>query len=85
MRLVPRTRDEVRATLDILRGHCADVGRDFHDIELTISFPIILRDDAADAEAAYAATLANNGTPDMANVPTLLGDPELVADLPLVG
>jgi F420-dependent oxidoreductase-like protein len=74
------TVDEVRAQLDILRGHCADVGRDFDEIALTISFPIIIRDDTAVAEAAYAATLANNGTADMGNVPTLLGSPELVAD-----
>jgi F420-dependent oxidoreductase-like protein len=74
------TIDEVRQRLDILRGHCEDVGRDFGEIELTVSFPIIVRDDTSEAETAYAATLANNGTQDMGNVPTLLGNPELVAD-----
>jgi F420-dependent oxidoreductase-like protein len=74
------TLDEVRPRLDILRGHCDDVGRDFEEIELTLSFPIILRDAAADAEAAFGATLAANGTPDMGNGPTLLGSPSFVAD-----
>ena len=73
------TPDEVRERLEILRGHCADVGRDFDEIELTVSFPIVIRDDAADAEAAYAALLAANGT-DTLGSPTLLGSPELVAD-----
>ncbi|HET9345385.1 MAG TPA: TIGR03560 family F420-dependent LLM class oxidoreductase [Candidatus Limnocylindrales bacterium] len=74
------TLDEVGQRLDVLRGHCADVGRDFDEIELTVSFPIILRDSKTDAEAAYAATLAHNGAADMGNVPTLLGEPGLVAD-----
>jgi F420-dependent oxidoreductase-like protein len=74
------TIDEVGQRLDILRGHCEDVGRDFGEIGLTVSFPIIVRDDTSEAETAYAATLASNGTQDMGNVPTLLGNPELVAD-----
>jgi alkanesulfonate monooxygenase SsuD/methylene tetrahydromethanopterin reductase-like flavin-dependent oxidoreductase (luciferase family) len=73
------TIEEVGARLDILRGHCADVGREFGEIELTVSFPIVIRDTAAAAETAYAATLAANGT-DTLDVPTLLGSPELVAD-----
>ena len=74
------TIDEVRQRIDILRGHCAEVGRDFDEIELTLSFPIILRDDAAEAEAAYARILGNNGAKDMGSVPTLLGGPSYVAD-----
>jgi F420-dependent oxidoreductase-like protein len=74
------TVDEVRERLDVLRRHCADVGRNFDEIELTVSFPIVVRDDAPGAEAAYAAILARNGTPDLGDVPTLLGSPELVAD-----
>jgi F420-dependent oxidoreductase-like protein len=72
--------EEVSQRLDVLRGHCDDVGRDFGEIELTLSFPIIVRDDAADAEAAYAAILAKNGAKDMGDVPTLLGSPSYVAD-----
>jgi F420-dependent oxidoreductase-like protein len=74
------TLDEVRERVDILRGHCADVGRDVSEIELTLSFPIVIRDHAADAEAAYAAILAKNGAENMGDVPTLLGSPQLVAD-----
>jgi hypothetical protein len=48
--------------VDILRGHCADVGREFGEIELTVSFPIVIRDTAAAAETAYAEVLAANGT-----------------------
>jgi F420-dependent oxidoreductase-like protein len=73
------TVDEVSPRLEILREHCADVGRDYGEIELTISFPIVIRDDASDAEAAYAALLAANGA-DTLGVPTLLGSPEVVAD-----
>ena len=71
--------EEVQTRVDILRGHCADVGREFGEIELTMSFPIVIRDTAAAAEAAYAEVLAANGT-DTLDVPTLLGSPELVAD-----
>ena len=47
---------------------------------MTISFPIIIRDTAAAAEARYGELLAANGTPDMGNGPVLLGSPDLVAD-----
>jgi F420-dependent oxidoreductase-like protein len=73
------TVEEVRERVEILRGHCADVGRDFDEIELTVSFPIVIRDSAADAEAAYLEILAANGA-DTLNSPTLLGSPELLAD-----
>ena len=75
----PAPPEEVRTRIDILRAHCADVGREFGEIELTVSFPIVIRDTAAGAEAAYAELLAANGT-DTLDVPTLLGGPQLVAD-----
>jgi alkanesulfonate monooxygenase SsuD/methylene tetrahydromethanopterin reductase-like flavin-dependent oxidoreductase (luciferase family) len=74
------TIDEVRTRLEILDQHCADVGRDRSEIELSVSFPIVIRDVAADAEAAYASSLAHNGTDNMGDVPVLLGSPEFVAD-----
>jgi F420-dependent oxidoreductase-like protein len=74
------TLDEVRARIETLEAHCADVGRDPTAIELTLSFPIVIRDEVAAAEAAFRELLAHNGTPDAGNVPTLLGPPELVAD-----
>ena len=74
------TVDEVTAKLAILDEHCADVGRDRAEIELTVSFPVIIRDDAAKAEEAYASILAHNRADDMGQVPVLLGSPAKVAD-----
>ncbi|HET9435348.1 MAG TPA: LLM class flavin-dependent oxidoreductase [Candidatus Limnocylindrales bacterium] len=71
---------EVEGKLATLDAHCADVGRDRSEIELTISFPITIRDRRADAEAAWAAVIANNGASSAGNVPHLLGSPGDVAD-----
>jgi alkanesulfonate monooxygenase SsuD/methylene tetrahydromethanopterin reductase-like flavin-dependent oxidoreductase (luciferase family) len=73
------TVDEVRGQLATLDEHCAAVGRDRAGIELTISFPIVIRDDRAAAEAAFAALCAANGTPDAGKVPVLLGPPADIA------
>lgn len=70
----------VEETLEVLRGHADAVGRDLGTLEMTISFPIILRDRVEDAQARYDALLAANGTPDMGHGPVLLGSPSLVAD-----
>jgi F420-dependent oxidoreductase-like protein len=72
--------DEVREKVQVLERHCTDVGRDPDAIERTVSFPIVIRDRHTDAEAAFAALLARNGTPDAGNVPNLLGSPTEVAD-----
>ena len=74
------TLEEVAARLDVLRAHCADVGRAIDEIELTTSFQIIVRDAVADAEAAFAGQLAANGTTSAGAPPTLLGPPDAVAD-----
>jgi alkanesulfonate monooxygenase SsuD/methylene tetrahydromethanopterin reductase-like flavin-dependent oxidoreductase (luciferase family) len=74
------TVEEVRGKLDVLAGHCADVGRDITTIEKTLSFPTVLRDDATEAQTAYKALLDANGTPDAGPVPVLLGSPDQVAD-----
>ena len=74
------TPDEVAARDAILRVHCADVGRDPATIERTVSFPIVLRDDPAEAARAFAAACGHNGTPDAGNVPTLLGSPAQAAE-----
>jgi alkanesulfonate monooxygenase SsuD/methylene tetrahydromethanopterin reductase-like flavin-dependent oxidoreductase (luciferase family) len=70
----------VRETLDTLEEHASDVGRDLSTMELTISFPIIIRETTAAAEARYGELLAANGTPDMGHGPVLLGPPAVVAD-----
>jgi alkanesulfonate monooxygenase SsuD/methylene tetrahydromethanopterin reductase-like flavin-dependent oxidoreductase (luciferase family) len=74
------TPDEVRSKIATLEAHCADVGRDPAEIERTVSFPILIRDDARAAESAFAALLAHNGAGDVGQVPLLLGPPKLVAD-----
>ena len=72
--------DEVRTRLEILREHCADVGRDPSGIELTCSFPIVIRDAEGAAAAAYAERMAHNGIDAMDGPPVLLGEPERIAD-----
>ena len=72
--------DTVKGYLDVLASHCADAGRDMSEIELTISFPTIIRDRVADAEAVRAKQLAFNGVEDGGGVPLLLGSPALLAD-----
>ena len=74
------TIDEVREKVDILGEHCADVSRDIGTIEKTVSFPVLIRDDRAAAEATYGTLLAHNGIEDMGNNPVLLGAPTEVAD-----
>jgi alkanesulfonate monooxygenase SsuD/methylene tetrahydromethanopterin reductase-like flavin-dependent oxidoreductase (luciferase family) len=74
------TLDEVRDRLTILDAHCADIGRDRSEIELTVSFPILIRDAAADAERAWAALMAHNGARHAGPVPHLLGPTPAVAD-----
>jgi alkanesulfonate monooxygenase SsuD/methylene tetrahydromethanopterin reductase-like flavin-dependent oxidoreductase (luciferase family) len=76
------TVEEVRNNLSILAEHCGspDIGRDIATIEKTVSFPILIRDDRAAAERAYAPLLARNGIPDMGGGPVLLGAPTEVAD-----
>ena len=52
---------EVTDALTTLEQHCADVGRDPATIEKTISFHIVLRDDAAAADARTRELLGING------------------------
>ncbi len=74
------TVDEVRAKLDILDDHCADVGRDRATIDLTVSFPITIRYSVEAAETAYAGLLEANNVDDMNANPILLGPPSVIAD-----
>ena len=72
--------EDVKASLDLLAGYCADAGRDLAQLELTVSFPTIIRDRAEDAEAARARQLAHNGLESLGGVPLLTGSPERIAD-----
>jgi len=73
------TLEEVIGRDAILREHCAAVGRDPGTIARTVSFPIVIRDNPAEAARAFRALCDHNGTPDAGPVPTLLGPPGLVA------
>ena len=72
--------DEVRASVETLERHCADVGRDPAAIERTVSFPTIIRDDVASAEARWGDLREHNGVDREGGGPFLLGPPELVAE-----
>jgi F420-dependent oxidoreductase-like protein len=72
--------DVVAERVRILRAHCADVGRDPATIDMSISFPMVLRNDSHDAETVLAGQLAHNGGADLGDVPRILGSPALAAD-----
>jgi alkanesulfonate monooxygenase SsuD/methylene tetrahydromethanopterin reductase-like flavin-dependent oxidoreductase (luciferase family) len=59
--------DVMRHKVDVLRQHCADVGRDPATIEFTLGIKATLRDSAAEAERVWKATMDHNRTP-LANV-----------------
>jgi F420-dependent oxidoreductase-like protein len=73
------TIDEVRANLATLDERCAEVGRDRSTIELTVSFPIAIRDDVPAAEASALERFRANGVESAGAGPHLAGPPELVA------
>ncbi len=72
--------DVVTETVETLREHADAVGRDLATLEMTVSFPIVIRDRVEDAVAVQAALLTANGTPDMGHGPVLSGPPEHIAD-----
>jgi len=66
--------------LATLHERFAEAGRDPSSIELTVSFPIVLRDDRHAAATAYGSLLAANGVTELENTVVLLGSPAEVAD-----
>jgi len=72
--------EKVRASLDILRGHCEAEGRDFDDIELTVSFPISIRPTVEAAKAAALERFRVNGVENTGPGPHLAGPPEVIAE-----
>jgi F420-dependent oxidoreductase-like protein len=73
--------ETVQRNLGILAGHATDVGRDLSEIELTVSFPMVIRDTVAEAEAVRAEQLAHNDMAEQHNAVILLGPPSLLADV----
>jgi alkanesulfonate monooxygenase SsuD/methylene tetrahydromethanopterin reductase-like flavin-dependent oxidoreductase (luciferase family) len=63
-----------------LREHCAAIGRDPDEIERTTSFPIVLRDDPAEAERAYAAICGQNGVEAIVGASPIIGTPAMAAE-----
>jgi F420-dependent oxidoreductase-like protein len=70
----------LRERLDILARHCDDAGRDMGEIELTVSFPTIIRNTVEDAVERRRSQLAENGIPEPEDIPTLMGPPETIAE-----
>jgi alkanesulfonate monooxygenase SsuD/methylene tetrahydromethanopterin reductase-like flavin-dependent oxidoreductase (luciferase family) len=61
------TPDELARKDEVLRAHCADVGRDPATIERTVGCKITIRESEAEAERVKRAVLEHNRTP-LANV-----------------
>ncbi|MFI5226113.1 MAG: LLM class flavin-dependent oxidoreductase [Candidatus Limnocylindrales bacterium] len=59
--------DVMAHKIDVLRGHCADVGRDPAEIEFTLGVKVTIRDSEAEAVRVWHAAMEHNRTP-LANV-----------------
>jgi alkanesulfonate monooxygenase SsuD/methylene tetrahydromethanopterin reductase-like flavin-dependent oxidoreductase (luciferase family) len=57
------TVEEMARKVDVLRGHCAAVGRDPAEIEFTLGIKATIRDSQAEAERAWRAAMEHNRTP----------------------
>ncbi len=71
---------EVGDALAALTAHAAVVGRDLGTLEMTVSFPLVIDDDADAARARLAALLAANGVTSMDAGPYLAGSPAVLAE-----
>jgi len=49
--------------IEVLRGHCDEVGRDIADIEFTLGVKLTIRDTEAEADRVWLAAMAHNKTP----------------------
>ncbi len=75
--------DFMRHKIDVLRGHCADVGRDPSEIEFTLGIKATIRDSESEAVAVWKAAMEHNRTPlsDVADDSTFWnGTPEQLAE-----
>jgi alkanesulfonate monooxygenase SsuD/methylene tetrahydromethanopterin reductase-like flavin-dependent oxidoreductase (luciferase family) len=55
--------DTMRHKVDVLREHCAAVGRNFDEIEMTIGCKVTIRDTQAEAERVWREHMELNRTP----------------------
>ena len=72
--------EELGHKLDVLREHCAAVGRDPAEISPSVECKILVRDDEAAARAAWGAILTANGMAYEEGVDTWLGSPAQIAE-----
>ena len=75
--------EKLRHKVEVLRGHCDDVGRDVSEIELTCGCKPIIRSTESEARRAWEAQMAHNRTPmsKVENDDTFwVGTPEQIAD-----
>jgi F420-dependent oxidoreductase-like protein len=72
--------ETLKERLGILAEHCRDAGRDMSEIELTVSFPTIIRNTVEAAEGVRRSQLAENGIPEPEVIPTLMGPPDAIAE-----
>ena len=75
--------DVLAHKVDVLREHCAAVGRDIADIEFTLGTKFTIRDSKAEAVRVREAAMAHNRTPaaDIEGDDTFWeGNPEEIAD-----
>jgi alkanesulfonate monooxygenase SsuD/methylene tetrahydromethanopterin reductase-like flavin-dependent oxidoreductase (luciferase family) len=75
--------DKLRHKVEVLREHCAAVGRDPDEIEFTLGIKATIRDSAAEATQVWKRAMAHNRTP-LADVETddtfWTGTPEQLAE-----
>jgi alkanesulfonate monooxygenase SsuD/methylene tetrahydromethanopterin reductase-like flavin-dependent oxidoreductase (luciferase family) len=57
------TVETMRHKIDVLRQHCADVGRDPSEIEFTLGIKATIRDSAEEADKVWRAAMEHNRTP----------------------
>jgi alkanesulfonate monooxygenase SsuD/methylene tetrahydromethanopterin reductase-like flavin-dependent oxidoreductase (luciferase family) len=55
--------DKLRHKVEVLREHCATVGRDPDEIEFTLGIKATIRDSAAEATQVWQRAMAHNRTP----------------------
>jgi alkanesulfonate monooxygenase SsuD/methylene tetrahydromethanopterin reductase-like flavin-dependent oxidoreductase (luciferase family) len=76
-------RDMMAHKVEVLKEHCAAVGRDVGEIEFTLGVKFTIRDSKAEADRVWREAMANNRTPmtDVENDSTFWnGSPEELAD-----
>lgn len=71
--------ESIRDAVEALRGHAEAVGRDLSTLEMTVSFPLIIDDDPAEARRRLGAALAANGVDSMGGE-VMVGPPRAIAD-----